>query len=163
MTQREFEMTQMEQGRREALGDIGENVVDLFRWLQREVTRPHEGLIPVTRAEGNIFRVVLEEPGSSVTEIAGAIGQQKSNTSTLIRGLVDKGLMEKRAAMGDGRSFEVYPTALAIQNLADFRKVWAEVLEVGEALTDAEVLIAARVLVVLAEHVRPTVSGGARA
>jgi DNA-binding MarR family transcriptional regulator len=137
--------------RDELLGEIGQAVIDSFRYLQREVTVPHAGLIHITRSEADIMRILMEEPGTTVTEIARSFGQHKSNTSARIAALVEKGLAEKRSAPGDGREVRVYPTETARTNLAGYRTIWAEHLAPLSTADDAELAVAARVLTQIAE------------
>src|SRR5690606_27102789 len=136
--------------RAELLGRLGEQIIDSFRYLQREVTVPHEGLIHVTRSEADIMRILMEEPGASVTEIARTFGQHKSNTSTRIAALVEKGLAKKVSDAEDGREVRVYPTPAALQNLAGYRRVWAQHLDPLSTADDERLAIAVEVLEELA-------------
>jgi DNA-binding MarR family transcriptional regulator len=137
--------------RAELLGELGERVIDSFRYLQRDVTVPHAGLIHITRSEADIMRIIMEEPGTTVTEIARAFGQHKSNTSARIAALVEKGLAEKGSADGDGREVRVFPTGLAVDNLAGYRRVWAEHLAPLTTADDERLAIAVEVLGEIAE------------
>lgn len=144
-------MSEPNPSRAELLGEIGERTIEIFRFLQGEVTVPREGLTHVTRSEADIMRIVMERPGTTVTEIARTFGQHKSNTSTRIAALVEKGLARKESAEGDGREVRVYPTEEATANLDRYRQVWAEHLG---PLTDADedaLATTARVLAELAE------------
>ncbi len=132
--------------REELLGELGDRIIDVFRSLQGEVTVPREGLIHVTRSEADIMRILMQAPGTTVTEIARAFGQHKSNTSTRVAALVDKGLARKEAAEGDGREVRVFATDLARENLAKYRSVWAEHLDPVVAEGDEERLAVATAL-----------------
>lgn len=134
--------------RAELLGEIGERIIEVFRFLQGEVTVPRDGLTHVTRSEADIMRIVMEQPGTTVTEIARTFGQHKSNTSTRIAALVEKGLARKVATATDGREVRVYPTDEATANLDRYRRVWAEHLG---PLTAADEATLARTAAVLAE------------
>ena len=137
--------------RAELLGELGESVIESFRYLQREVTVPHAGLIHITRSEADIMRILMEEPGTTVTEIARTFGQHKSNTSARIAALVEKGLAEKRSAAGDGREVRVYPTDTARSNLAGYRSIWAEHLAPLSTADDERLAVAVEVLREIAE------------
>ena len=137
--------------RDDLLGELGERIIDAFRYLQREVTVPHEGLIHITRSEADIMRILMEEPGTTVTEIARTFGQHKSNTSARIAALVEKGLAEKRSASGDGREVRVYPTDTARSNLAGYRSIWAEHLAPLSTADDERLAVAVDVLREIAE------------
>jgi len=137
--------------RAELLGRLGEQIIDSFRYLQREVTVPREGLIHVTRSEADIMRILMEEPGATVTEIARTFGQHKSNTSTRIAALVEKGLAKKVSDVEDGREVRIYPTRAALQNLAGYREVWAAHLEPLSTADAERLAIAVEVLGELAD------------
>ncbi|OJX64478.1 MAG: hypothetical protein BGO95_08350 [Micrococcales bacterium 73-13] len=137
--------------RADLLGEIGERIIQVFRFLQHEVTVPRAGVIHITRSEADIMRIVMERPGTTVTEIARAFGQHKSNTSTRIAGLVEKGLARKETAASDGREVRVYPTSEAQANLDRFRAVWAEHLGPLTAASDADLVRTAAVLSELAD------------
>lgn len=142
----------MDDTRRDRLGSIGEYVVAVFPRLQREVTVPHEHLIHVTHAEAVVLRVVVLDPGATVTQIAKAIGQHRSNTSMRIANLEERGLVEKRSEPGDGREVRVHPTQRARDNLSGFHAVWGGVLDEVSSASEEELEIAARVLGEMAER-----------
>ena len=85
--------------RDELLGLLGERVIDAFRYLQREVTVPREGLIHITRPEADIMRVLMEKPGTTVSEIARTFGQHRSNTSTRIGARAMRGVRTDRTEL----------------------------------------------------------------
>lgn len=138
--------------RDELLGLLGESIIDAFRVLQREVTISRPGLISVTRSEADIMRVVMDDPGTTVTEIARAFGQHKSNTSTRVASLVEKGLVRKATGGSDGREVRIYPTDLAIENLEHYRVVWAERLGPATDADDERLATAVAVLGEIAER-----------
>ncbi|MBO9578856.1 MAG: MarR family transcriptional regulator [Microbacteriaceae bacterium] len=139
--------------RDELLGEIGERIIEVFRFLQYEVTVPRPGMTHVTRSEADIMRILMEQPGATVTEIARAFGQHKSNTSTRIAALVEKGLARKVAAAGsaDGREVRVYATEEAQTNLDRYREVWAAHLGPLTTADHATLAAAAALLAELAD------------
>jgi len=144
-------MSEPQPSRAESLGEIGERIIEVFRFLQHEVTVPRDGITAITRSEADIMRIIMERPGTTVTEIARTFGQHKSNTSTRIGSLVDKGLARKENAVGDAREVRVYPTEGAQANLERYRDVWAQELGPLTSASDAELARAAAVLGELAE------------
>ena len=128
------------------LGALGDDVISIFPRLQKEVTEPHDDLVQITRSEADVLRVVVLDPGSTVSQIAEAITQHRSNTSTRIASLVAKGLLEKRAVEGDGREVRVFPTRRASLNLAGFQRIWSQILSEATTATTDEIRVAARVL-----------------
>jgi len=137
--------------RADSLGEIGERIIEVFRFLQHEVTVPRDGITAITRSEADIMRIIMERPGTTVSEIARAFGQHKSNTSTRIAALVDKGLARKENAVGDAREVHVYPTDEAQENLDRYREVWAEHFGPLTAASDAELARTAAILAELAD------------
>jgi len=137
--------------RDDMLGELAERVIDVFRYVQREVLTPHPGLITITRSEADVMRVIAQAPGSTVSEIARAIGQHKSNTSTTIASLVEKGLAEKRTESSDAREVRVHPTELSWRNLSGHRTVWAGLLGPATEATEADLRTTLTVLAGLAE------------
>jgi len=144
-------MVKIPQARADALGEMGERIIEIFRFLQHEVTVPREGFTHITRSEADIMRIVMERPGTTVSEIARAFGQHKSNTSTRIGALVEKGLARKENAIGDAREVHVYPTEEAQTNLDGLRRVWAEHLAPLTSASDAELTRSAQILAELAD------------
>ena len=133
------------------LGELGESIIDAFRVLQREVTVARPGLISITRSEADIMRIVMDEPGTTVTDIARAFGQHKSNTSTRVAALVEKGLVRKATGDSDGREVRIYATDLARVNLERYRSVWAERIGPVTQADDARLAVAVEVLTEIAE------------
>lgn len=128
------------------LGVLGDDIISIFPRLQKEVTEPHDDLVQITRSEADVLRIVVVDQGSTVSQIAEAGGQHRSNTSTRIASLVTKGLLEKRAVEGDGREVRVYPTRRASVNLAGFQRVWSTILADVTTASIEEIEVAARVL-----------------
>lgn len=144
-------MSDTEPIRAESLGEIGERIIEVFRFLQHEVTVPRDGITAVTRSEADIMRIIMERPGTTVTEIARTFGQHKSNTSTRIAALVEKGLARKENAAGDAREVHVYPTDYAQTNLDRYREVWAQQLGPLTTASDADLARVASILAELAD------------
>jgi DNA-binding MarR family transcriptional regulator len=145
-------VTAGESERARLLGMLGDDIVSIFPRLQREITVPHEQLIHVTRSEADVLRIIVLEPGSTVSHIAQAIGQHRSNTSMRIAHLVDKGLIEKRSVADDGREVRVFPTVRARDNFEGYRRLWSGVLAEVSTASDEELAVAAKVLTEMAEH-----------
>jgi len=144
-------VTETQPARAESLGEIGERIIEVFRFLQHEVTVPREGFVHVTRSEADIMRIVMERPGTTVSEIARTFGQHKSNTSTRIAALVEKGLARKETVLGDAREVHVYPTDEAQVNLDRIRGVWAAHLDPLTTASDEELARTAAILAELAD------------
>jgi DNA-binding MarR family transcriptional regulator len=83
-----------------------------------------ENSIQLTITESNVMRFVDRHPGTSPSALAAGTGLQRSNMSAALRGLEEKGLIERAHRGEDGRTITVAPTELAAQNLAGLRKRW---------------------------------------
>lgn len=104
-----------------------------------------ERAISLTQSEGMVMRYLLEDtPAASSStasgaagsatgpsrtaapsQIAAATGLQRTNLSTTLRGLEQKGLIERRADPADGRGVTVSPTDLGRTNYLRVRREWA--------------------------------------
>jgi DNA-binding MarR family transcriptional regulator len=71
------------------------------------------------------MRYLFPHPGALPSQVALATGLQRSNLSTVLRGLEEKGLIERVADPDDGRSIRIHPTSKAIGNYELVRREWA--------------------------------------
>lgn len=86
----------------------------------------HAGLAPLPASELAVLRVVVDQPGVSVSEVAGAVAMQSSNVSTAVRALIDRGLISKSPRDDDRRISVLHPTPQAR----------ADKLAIDDALSD---------------------------
>lgn len=93
-------------------------------------------MIPYAPAPSFAIQTDCRTPGLSSGQIASELNLKSSNASTTLRGLEERGFLERRADDGDRRIVRVYPTAKARENLAIKRGVWAATLR--DALPDPE-------------------------
>ncbi|WP_197376240.1 MarR family winged helix-turn-helix transcriptional regulator [Mycolicibacterium baixiangningiae] len=125
------------------------------------------GLEPLPASELAVLRAVIEEPGRSVSEVAAATNMQSSNVSTAVRGLMDRGLLDKRADARDRRVSLLEPTARALAERDAIENAIAG--SVSAALTElpaaaVEALVAAiPALRALTTQVAPSLTGRAGA
>jgi DNA-binding MarR family transcriptional regulator len=84
------------------------------------------GTIPLTETERQVMRVVDLYPGAAPSEIARRTRLQRTNVSTALRSLEDKGLISRAATAG--RGIAVSPTELAASNLGILRAAWSREL-----------------------------------
>jgi DNA-binding MarR family transcriptional regulator len=108
------------------------------------------------------MRHLFPHPGALPSQLAVATGLQRSNLSTVLRGLEEKGLIERVADPEDGRSVRIHPTAQAVRNYAIVRREWASA--VAAAVDGASGIEAALALLasVRAGLVRERQSAGRR-
>jgi DNA-binding MarR family transcriptional regulator len=83
------------------------------------------GALSLTASEGMVMRYLLEHRSAQPSEIAAATGLQRSNLSTLLRGLESKGLLQRQTSRDDRRGVTVHVTARGAENYALVRREWA--------------------------------------
>jgi DNA-binding MarR family transcriptional regulator len=106
-----------------------EDLADLVLIIAREIQfrgYSDERAVRLSASEGMVMRHLQHEPASPPSRIAAATGLQRTNLSTVLRGLERKGLIERRSAPDDRRGVTVHPTALGTSNYALVRKEWGE-------------------------------------
>jgi DNA-binding MarR family transcriptional regulator len=105
-----------------------EDLADLVLIIAREIQfrgYSDEQAIPLSQSEGMVMRYLQHEPSATPSGIAAATGLQRTNLSTVLRGLEGKGLIERHACPGDGRGVTVKPTKLGVDNYKRVRREWA--------------------------------------
>jgi DNA-binding MarR family transcriptional regulator len=104
--------------------EFADHVLEIAREIQfRGYTSPEA--VSLTPSEGTVMRYLFPHPGALPSEVAFATGLQRSNLSTVLRGLEEKDLVERIADAYDARSVRIHPTPKAIRNYANVRREWA--------------------------------------
>ena len=111
-----------------ATEDQWANFADLVLEIAREIqfrgyTSPEA--VSLTPSEGTVMRYLFPRPGALSSEVASATGLARSNLSAVLRGLEEKGLIERVADPEDGRWVRLHPTAQALRNYELVRREWA--------------------------------------
>ena len=112
---------------------------DLVLIIAREIKfRGYESseALSLSQSEGAVMRHLLRHPGSLPKDVAWATGLQRSNLSTVLRGLEKKRLIDRVPDAEDGRAVRLHPTDRAIRNRAIVQREWAA--EVAEAAHGAK-------------------------
>ena len=81
--------------------------------------------VPLTQSEGMVMRYLHDHPGAPPSKIATGTGLQRTNLSTVLRGLERKGLAERRISPDDRRGATIHPTERGRRNYAVVRQEWA--------------------------------------
>jgi DNA-binding MarR family transcriptional regulator len=81
--------------------------------------------VPLTASEGMVMRYLQTHPVAQPNQIASATGLQRSNLSTLLRGLESKGLLKRLISTDDRRGVTVRLTERGAANYALVRREWA--------------------------------------
>lgn len=103
-------------------------LADLILIISREIQfrgYTDERAVPLSPSEGMVMRYLQHEPAAPPSRIATATGLQRTNLSTVLRGLEQKGLIERRADPGDRRGVTVHVTEHGRANYALVRREWA--------------------------------------
>jgi DNA-binding MarR family transcriptional regulator len=110
------------------------DLADLALIISREIQfrgYTDERAISLTQSEGIVTRYLLQNDPAAPSQIAAATGLQRTNLSTTLRGLEQKGLIQRQANPADGRGVTVSLTELGRSNRALVRHEWA--MTVSEA------------------------------
>jgi DNA-binding MarR family transcriptional regulator len=115
-------------GTQEQWAEFADHVLEIAREIQfRGYASPDA--VSLTPSEGTVMRHLFSHPGALPSQVASATGLQRSNLSTVLRGLEEKGLIERVADLEDGRSVRIHPTPAAVRNYAIVRREWASAVE----------------------------------
>jgi DNA-binding MarR family transcriptional regulator len=107
----------------EEWADFADHVLEIAREIQvRGYASPEA--VSLTPSEGTVMRHLFRHPGAMPSQVAFATGLQRSNLSTVLRGLEEKGLIERVADPDDGRWVRIHPTRKAIRNYEIVRREW---------------------------------------
>ncbi|MDX6233164.1 MAG: hypothetical protein QOH68_2168 [Nocardioidaceae bacterium] len=141
-----------------------EDLADLVLIIAREIQfrgYSDERAVRLSASEGMVMRHLKHEPAAPPSHIAAATGLQRTNLSTVLRGLERKGLIERRSASDDRRGVTVHATPLGVANNTLVRKEWGKEVSAAAAHDsdglDAALLLLAKVKSGLIES-RPTES-----
>jgi DNA-binding MarR family transcriptional regulator len=111
----------------EQWAEFADHVFEIAREIQfRGYTSPEA--VSLTPSEGTVMRYLFPHPGVLASQVADATGLQRSNLSTVLRGLEAKGLIERVADPEDGRWVRIHPTAKAISNYELVRREWGSIV-----------------------------------
>ncbi len=104
------------------------NTMALGRQLERLWTEAFKPF-SLTPSQGFTLRAVLQRPGLSPSELAEALKIARATATRAIDGLETRGLVTRVAAEGDGREWQVHPTAEALELAAPLNAASAAMTE----------------------------------
>jgi DNA-binding MarR family transcriptional regulator len=110
------------------LGIIGEAVGYLLKRAQMAVfadfnrTFAEEDVRP---AQFSILIVVDDNPGLKQSQLSHALGIKRTNIVSMLDGLAQRGLLERRQVVGDRRSYALHLTAKGAALCKSLRTKWA--------------------------------------
>ena len=102
-------------------------LADLVLVVAREIQfrgYTDERAVRLSQSEGMVMRYLQRDPAAPPSRIAAATGLQRTNLSTVLRGLEHKGLVERRAYPDDARGVTVHLTELGKTNYSLVRREW---------------------------------------
>lgn len=106
-------------------------LADLVLIIAREIQfrgYTDERAISLSQSEGAVMRHLQQDAEATPSRIAAATGLQRTNLSTVMRGLEERGLIERRDCPNDRRGVTVSPTELGRANTVLVRRLWAETI-----------------------------------
>ncbi len=102
------------------------NTTALARLVEREWTLAYKPF-DLTPPQGFVLRAVLQRPGLLNRELAELLGIARPTATRLLDNLEAKQLIERHASAGDGREWNIFPTAAGTALKAPLTKASAEV------------------------------------
>jgi len=111
------------------LAELADLVLNVGR-LVRARTPETADTVPLTETERTVMRVIDLFPGLAPSDIAARTRLQRTNVSTALSSLENKGLITRTPS--EGRGVAVHPTDLAATNLKNLRAAWSA--QLGTAL-----------------------------
>ncbi|MEC7764167.1 MAG: MarR family winged helix-turn-helix transcriptional regulator [Pseudomonadota bacterium] len=131
------------------------DLADLIHAVARRLPAPPDlepG--PCTPIEINVMRIVQRTPGVSARTAADACGLPTSNFSRVLKGLVAKGLVERRRDPDDARVVHLHPTERTRDNMRRMREAWGAALS-GAGLDGETLATVTQALSRIEDHLSP--------
>jgi DNA-binding MarR family transcriptional regulator len=111
---------------------FADHILEIAREIQFQGYMSPEA-VSLTPSEGTVMRYLFPHPGALPSQVASATGLQRSNLSAVLRGLEEKGLIERVDDPEDGRWVRIHPTPQAIRNYELVRREWASAVSTAAA------------------------------
>lgn len=136
--------------------DLADQALIISRELQyRGYTDP--AAVGLTQSEGMVMRYLIQdETAAAPSQIAAATGLQRTNLSTTLRGLENKGLIQREANPADGRGVTVSPTEHGRSNYALVRHEWATAVREAAGHDDTNLTAALALLTTITDGLTST-------
>jgi DNA-binding MarR family transcriptional regulator len=104
------------------------STINLFRWIGWAQMKAGEDWIrerELSHAQSFVLGYLVENPGAIQRDIAEASRTTAASVSSLLQGLEDRGLIERRADEGNARTKRVYATTAGAELIAGFTEAMA--------------------------------------
>lgn len=119
------------------LRSLGSALHDLSWALRHAEPAPAGDFDQLPPTEFQIMRFLDRHPGAAVGEVARGLGLHQSNASTAVRGLIARGLVERRADAADRRVTRLTTTRRSASRREPVEASWGQSLAAALALLDA--------------------------
>lgn len=106
---------------------LADEVLQVARKLQAHPLQ-NPDIVPLTPLETLVLVHVHRHPGVSPSDLAHELALRMSNASTALRGLIEKGQVERKSDPSDGRAACLHLTPAAEQAVAFTHRQWHELL-----------------------------------
>lgn len=85
-------------------------------------------IVPLSPLECLVLLHVHQHPGISPSDLAQELALRSSNTATALRGLVEKGQVDRKPDPSDKRAAHLHITGKAEQSIEAVRRTWHDLL-----------------------------------
>lgn len=107
-------------------------------WTIHRLLPEVAGLEPLPNSELAVVKQVLSAPGVTVTDISRRLGMRQSNVSAAVRGLVERGLVERERGAEDRRITWLFPTEKSLGARESIATRWSDTLRSAMSELDPE-------------------------
>jgi DNA-binding MarR family transcriptional regulator len=112
-------------------GDRWADLADLILTISREIqvrgyTDP--AALSLTTSEAAVMRHLQQEPSTGMTDLINATGLLRTNLSTVLKSLDEKGLIERRVRAENRREITVHRTLRGRRNYEVVRREWSNLI-----------------------------------
>lgn len=132
---------------RDLVVELADATLRLSRKLRAYSLRSPE-IVPLSPLESLVLLHVHEHPGISPSCLAQDLALRSSNAATALRGLVEKGQVERKPDPADKRAAHLHLTPLAARSIETVRRSWQELLAPANIAAE-DLRVAVRVLVTI--------------
>ncbi|GGD70567.1 MarR family winged helix-turn-helix transcriptional regulator [Microbacterium murale] len=94
-------------------------------WAIHRTAPERAGVGPIPTTEIALLKQVIDNPGSTVGDLAAALGLQQPNVSTAIRVLVARGFITREKSEEDRRVSLLFPTPLGVSEHTAISEAWS--------------------------------------
>jgi len=94
-------------------------------WAIHRTAPERAGVGPIPTTEIALLKQIIDNPGSTIGDLASALGLQQPNVSTAIRVLAARGFIAREKSDNDRRVSLIFPTELGIAEHTAIARAWS--------------------------------------